>query len=314
MAQPTNAFSSYQAIGNREDLSNLIYTISPTDTPFLTMAAKGKASGVYHEWQTDSLAAPDGANAHIQGNDDVGGAISPTTRLGNRTQISKKTAVVTGTQETVDKAGRSSEMAYQMDKRIKELKRDMEAILTGNQAAVVGDDTTAAKLRSLEAWYSTNVSRGSGGANGSSTQAATDATTGDLRAFTEDLLKDVLQKCYNSGGDPDVIMVGSSNKQKLSGFAGNASRTIDAKGKKLVSSVDVYVSDFGELKIVPNRFSRGRTVHVLQSDMVGVDYLRDFTTYDLAKTGDSIKKSILAEYTLKVNNEAAHGVIADLTV
>eukprot|EP01035_Chromulina_nebulosa_P049875 gene49875-67737_t len=169
-------------------------------------------------------------------------------------------------------------MAYQMKKRVEELKRDMEAILTGNQAPVTGNTTTAPALRSMESWYATNVSRGAGGANGSSSTAATDGTQ---RAFTEDLLKTVLQSVFTNGGDPDILMVGPSNKQVVSGFAGNASRTIDATGKKLVSSIDVYVSDFGNLKVVPNRFSRARTAHVLQSDMVGVDYLRPFMTYDL---------------------------------
>lgn len=315
MAQPTNTFDSYDAIGNREDLIDAIYDISPTDTPFMSMiAGRGRATARTHEWQTDALAAPSTANARIEGDDANNTALTPTTRLSNITQISDKVIAVSGTQEVVDKAGRAaSEIGYQVAKEAKALKRDMEAILTGNQATVNGDSTTARKLRSLEAWYATNTSRGTGGANGSTTQAATDATTAGIRDFTEDLLKDVLQKAWSAGGNPDVIMVGPRNKQRVSAFAGNATRTKDAENKTLVAAIDVYESDFGALRVVPNRFSRERTAHVLESGMVETSFLRDFFLKDLAVTGDSIKKQLLVEYTLQMNNEAAHGVIADLS-
>lgn len=313
MPQPSNTFDSYDAVGNREDLINAIYDISPTETPFMSMIAdRGAATAVLHEWQTDALSSASTANALIEGDDATGNSLTPTARLNNRCQISGKTVVVSGTQEVVNKAGRGSEIGYQVAKVAAELKRDMEAILTGNQAAVTGDSTTARKLRSLEAWYATNTSRGSGGANGSTTTAATDATTAGIRDFTEDLLKDVLQKTWAAGGNPDVLMVGPKNKQKVSAFAGNATRTKDAENKTLVASIDVYESDFGTLKVVPNRFSRERTAHVLESGMVEISFLRDFFLKDLAVTGDSIKKQLLAEYTLQMNNEAAHGVIADL--
>jgi hypothetical protein len=311
MAQPTNTFDSYDAVGNREDLIDAIYDISPTETPFMSMIAdRGTASAVLHEWQSDALAAASSSNALIEGDDASGASLNPTTRLNNRCQISGKTVVISGTQETVNKAGRGSEVGYQVAKVANELKRDMETILTGNQAPVTGNSTTARALRSLESWYATNVSRGAGGANGSTSAAATDGTQRD---FTEDLLKDVVQKCWAAGGNPDVIMVGPKNKQKLSAFAGNSTRTKDADDKKLVAAIDIYESDFGALKVVPNRFSRERTAHVLESGMVEVSFLRDFFLKDLAVTGDSTKKQLLAEYTLQMNNEAAHGVIADLT-
>lgn len=309
MAQPTNTFDTYDAVGNREDLSDIIYNISPTDTPLLTTAKRGKASGVLHEWQTDALDAA-ASNAQIEGTDYDANAATATTRVNNRCQISAKTVLVTGTQDAVDKAGRKSELAYQIAKRGKELKRDMELILTNNQAPVTGDSSTARRLRPLESWYATNVNRGSAGASGSTTTAATDGTQ---RAFTEDLLKDVIQKVWAAGGDPDLLMVGPVNKQKVSAFAGNATRMDKSEDKRLVASIDVYESDFGAIKVVPNRFSRERTAHLLTSDMVAVDYLRPFMQEELAKTGDSEKRLLLAEYTLKVNNEAAHGVIADLT-
>lgn len=313
MAQPTNTFDTYDAIGNREDLADIIFNISPTDTPFMTLASKGRATNTLHEWQTDSLAAASTANAAIEGDNASGGSLTPTTRLNNRTQISQKTVVVSGTQRAMNPAGRAEEYAYQKVKAMKELKRDMESILTGNQASVTGDNTTARKLRSLEAWYSTNTSRGSGGASGSTTTAATDATTGALRDFSESLLKTVLQSVYSSGGNPDVLMVGPKNKQTVSGFAGNATAFRDAETAKLFASVDIYVSDFGELKVIPNRFQRARTAHVLDTMYWGVDFLRDFQENDLAKTGDAETCQILCEYTLAAKNEAASGVIADLT-
>jgi hypothetical protein len=310
MTQPTNTFDQYDAIGNREDLSDIIYNISPMDVPFMTAIGRGAASNVLHEWQSDSLAAADDTNAQIPGDDATGDSVSATTRLNNRCQISRKTVTIAGSQQAANSAGRSNEMAYQMAKRAKELKRDMEKILTGNQASVTGSATIAPKLRSLESWYSTNTSRGGSGASGSTTQAATDGTQ---RAFTEELLQTVLQSCYTNGGEPNMLMVGPFNRRRVSGFTGNASRTIDASEKKLLASISVYESDFGSLKVVTNRFSRDRTAHALQTDLFATDFYRPFKTMDLAKTGDSDKKMIITEYTLKVGNEAGSGVIADLT-
>ena len=145
--------------------------------------------------------------------------------------------------------------------------------------------------------------------------AATDASTTSQRAIKETYLKDVLQKVWTSGGKPNLIVAGAINKQRISGFSGNANRNIDADSEELIAAIDIYSSDFGfMLQVVPNRFSRGQTVHVLETEMLSVDYLRKFYQTPLAKTGDSEKRLILAEYTLRVNNPLAHGVIADLTV
>lgn len=315
-SQPTNTYDTYDgANATREDLHNIIYDISPTETPVLSMAAQGKATATLHEWLTDELEAASTANARIEGEDKDGTAITAPSRLTNYTQISDKVVVLSGTEQSVDNVG-GDELGRQVARRALALKRDMEAIITGNQAAVAGDNTTARKLRSLEAWYVTaNSSRGTGGSAGTTTQAATDATTGDLRAIRESHLKDVLQKVWTSGGMPDTIVAGAVNKQRISGFAGNANRIKDADDGELVAAIDVYSSDFGfALKVVPNRFSRARTVHVIQSDMLSIDYLRRFNDTPLAKTGDSEKRLLLAEYTLRVNNPNAHGVIADLSV
>jgi len=315
MGQPTNTYDAYDNVDAiNEDLHQVIFNISPTETPVLSMAAQGKATNTLHEWLTDALATADGTNARIEGDDKTGTSIAAPTRLQNYTQISDKVAIISGTLLATDNVGSTDELARQIAKKGQELKRDMETIITGNQVQVAGDASTARKLRSLEAWYpSANSSRGTGGAAGSTTQAATDSTTGDLRTVRETHLKDVLQKCYESGGEPDTIVCGSVNKQRISGFSGNANRNISANEKKLIAAIDVYVGDFGVLKIVPDRFSRTRTVHVLQSDMISVDFLRQIYQTPLAKTGDAEKRLVGAEYTLRVNNPAAHGVIADLT-
>jgi hypothetical protein len=316
MAQPTNTFDSYDSIGTRDDLSDVIHNISPTQTPFLSMAAKSKAKNTLHEWQKDQLATA-GQNAVIEGDDATLDASSPTVRVGNYTQISDKTVVVSGTQEATDKAGRRSEMSYQIAKKAKELKRDIEFVLTGNQASDAGSSTLARKTGSVEAWLASNVSRGAGGASGGySAGTVAAATDGTQRAFTEALLKTVIQSCWANGGDPSTIIVGPKNKAVASGFTGIATQYRENKGAAqatIIGAADVYVSDFGEHRIVASRFSRDRSALVLDMEFWGVAYLRPFQTVELAKTGDSEKKQILAEYALVAKQEAASGVVADLT-
>ena len=311
MAQPTNTFDTYDSIGEREDLSDVIYNIAPTDTPFLSSAAKTKATAVLHEWQTDTLTAASSSNAVIEGDEATLDAITATTRLSNSCQIMDKTIVITGTQEAVDKAGRASEIAYQVAKRAKELKRDLETMLTTNNAEVTGSATAAREMGSLRAWVATNDVMGTSGTSGSVGNTA--ATDGTQRAFTETLLKSVIKSVWNAGGNPTMIMVGPFNKQKLSGFTGNSTRFDAGADATLYTSVDVYASDFGQLQVVPNRFSRDRDAWVLDMDYWGVAFLRDFTMHDIAKTGDADKRQLLLEATLESRNEAASGVVADLT-
>ena len=311
MAQPTNTFDTYDSIGEREDLSDVIYNISPTDTPFLSSAAKTKATAVLHEWQTDTLTAASSSNAVIEGDEATLDAITATVRLSNSCQIMDKTIVITGTQEAVDKAGRASEIAYQVAKRAKELKRDLETMLTTNNAEVTGSATAAREMGSLRAWVATNDVMGTSGTSGSVGNTA--ATDGTQRAFTETLLKSVIKSVWSAGGNPTMIMVGPFNKQKLSGFTGNSTRFDAGADATLYTSVDVYASDFGQLQVVPNRFSRDRDAWVLDMDYWGVAFLRDFTMHDIAKTGDADKRQLLVEATLESRNEAASGVVADVT-
>ena len=311
MAQPTNTFDTYDSVGEREDLSDVIYSISPTDTPFISSAAKTKATAVLHEWQTDALAAASTSNAVIEGDEATLDAVTATSRLSNSSQIMDKTVVITGTQEAVDKAGRASELAYQIAKKAKELKRDMEATITGNQAEVTGNASTARKLGSLGAWVATNDDFGASGASGSAGNTA--RTDGTQRAFTEASLKTVIKNVWNAGGDPSMVMVGPFNKQKLSGFTGNSTRFDAGADATLYTSVDVYASDFGQLQVVPNRFSRDRDAYVLDMNYWGIAFLRDFTMHELSKTGDSEKRQLLVEATLESRNEGASGLVADLT-
>ena len=311
MAQPTNTFDTYDSIGEREDLSDVIYNISPTDTPFLSSAAKTKATAVLHEWQTDSLATAVTDNKVIEGDEATNDAITATTRLSNSCQIMDKVIVITGTQEAVDKAGRASEIAYQIAKKAKELKRDLESALCSNNAEVTGSATAARQSGGLRSWVATNDLMGTSGTSGGLGNTA--ATNGTQRVFTESLLKSVIKSVWNAGGNPTMIMVGPFNKQKLSGFTGNSTRFDAGADATLYTSVDVYASDFGQLQVVPNRFSRDRDAWVLDMDYWGVAFLRDFTMHELSKTGDSEKRQLLLEATLESRNEAASGVVADVT-
>lgn len=314
MTRPTNTFSTFEAIGNREDLKDFIANISPTDAPFSKMCAKAKADAVFFEWQTDSLTAPNTSNAQVEGDDIDPAAVTPTVRIGNRTQISNASVVISRTQDTVKKAGRSSDLAYELTKKTKELKRDIEAILVQNQSSAAGSSTVARKTGSLEAILFTNKNRGVSGLGHAFSAGWTLATDGTQRPFTEALLKDVAQQVYSSGGDADTLMVGPAQKQVVSGFTGNTTRMQDTGSKGVLSTaIKVYESDFGDLKVVPNRFQRNRTAFVLQSDMWQIAWLDAIRVEDLAKTGDGMKKLLVCEYGLLARNEASSGVIADLS-
>jgi hypothetical protein len=307
-------FTAHSAIGQREDLTDIIYDISPTETPFMSSIGKTKATAVYHEWQTDSLAAATTANAAVEGADATSATLSPTVRLGNYTQIIQKTVQVSGTLDAVNKAGRKSEKAYQLAKASAEIKRDLETILLANQGRSAGTSTTARKLGSLLSWIKTNSDVGSGGADPATIGVST-RTDGTQRTFTETLLKTVVAEVFTSGGSPKILMVGAAGKQKVSSFAGIAAQRYMAPGNTpttIIGAADVYMSDFGTMSVVPNRFMRTREALVLDPEYAALAYLRPFQTNDLAKTGDSENTQLLAEVTLEVKNEAAHGIIADL--
>lgn len=321
MALVSGTATRYDMKGLREDLTDAIYNISPEETPFMSSIGRGKAKQTLHEWQTDSLAAADGTNAQLEGDDASFSTPGATTRVGNYTQISRKTLILSETLDAVDKAGRRSELAYQLAKRGAELKRDMETIFLRAQAGVAGGTGTARTLAPLNAWVKTNVDyHTTTGGNPSYTSGVPSAarTDGTQRAFTETILKNVIEDVWTSGGSPKVLMVGPYNKTVVSGFSGIATRNfdlsnVDPQPTAIIAAADVYVSDFGTLRVVPNRFQRERDAWVLDWDMCEVDYLRPMSQKKLAKTGDAEKRMMIVEYTLKVKQEAGIGLAADLT-
>jgi hypothetical protein len=311
-------FTRYDAVGAREDLSDVIYNISPQDTPIMSSIGKTSAKAVYHEWQTDALASVNTSNALVEGADATAATLSATTRIGNYTQIVGKTVQVSGTLEAVDKAGRKSEKAYQLAKASAELKRDIEGIITANQGQSAGSSSAARVMGSLLSYIKTNTNKGSGTTAGAdpTTIGVSTRTDGTTRTFQESMLKDVVAKVFTSGGTPSVLMVSPALKQVVSGFTGLAQHRYNSTTAgeiTILAGADLYQSDFGVISIVPNRFMRTRDALVLDPEYAALAYLRPFQTIDLAKSGDSEKTQILAELTLEVKNEAAHGGVFDLS-
>lgn len=306
MTAPTNTFLTTAAIGNREDLTDTIYRISPTATPFISLAAKGKASNTLHEWQTQDLASAVTNNAAAEGDEATAKAVTPTARLNNRCQISTKTVIVSGTQQAMNPAGRKDELAYQLSLAALELRRDMESSAT--QLDVTA--TAPRQSRGLVGWVVDNVNRNAGTL--ASYTGNTGRTKGTAIAFTEARLKDVLQKCFTAGGEPDSILLPPAAKQTFSTFTGNSTRFDKGEDSKLYASVDVYVSDFGELKAIPSRFQDANDVFVLQSDKWSIDYLRPFQTKELGDTGDSMKRMLTVEWTVTARAPKANGAVYDV--
>ena len=317
MAQPSNTLDSYDVKGIREDLENVIYDISPEETPFYSSLKKVKASNTYHEWQTDSLRSS-AANAHIEGDDTVGEARTATTRLGNYTQIFKNSVIIPDTDEGLDKAGRAAEMAYQVLKIAKEQKLDIEKALFDNNKYEVGSATAARELAGCGAYVKSNVANigGSGGANPTgSVPGNTARTDGTATVFSQADFNTVMQGIWESGGNPDTVYLSAFQMNKALDFAGynNQRSHIEANSKTFVNAVDIYVTPWGTVEFTPSRENRGRDVWIMDSDMWAVGVLRPTKNTELAKTGDSTKRQVLTELTLISKNEAASGLVADCT-
>ncbi|HEX5006581.1 MAG TPA: DUF5309 domain-containing protein [Hyphomonadaceae bacterium] len=326
----TTTYQTVRMVGIREDLSDIIYNIDPMETPFFTTLRKGAAAkNVFIEWQKDTLATATTVR-FVEGADAAYLTASPTTRLRNYLNISGKALIVSGSANAVNTAGREQELAYQIAKRGKELKRDMEVMLTGNYASAAGASATARASAGFEAWITTNSIYGgtagaTDGADGGFTAAgtvtaATDGSASNLQTFTETVLKSAIKLCWNAGGQPTTIMVGPFNKQKLSAFSGITTKFSDfgnnpasSGSLAIVAAADIYLSDFGKLQAVPNRFSRDRTVLLIDWNYWSLHYLRPFQVNQLAKTGDAEKRQMIAEWTLCSKNEAASGKIGDRT-
>ena len=312
MAAPTNTFLTTAAIGNREDLTDVIYRISPTVTPFVSMSAKSVAKNTLHEWQTQDLAAA-AANMQNEGDNASAKTVTPTVRLKCNCQISTKTVIVSGTQQAMNPAGRKNELSYQLSLAALELRRDIEYGIHQGLASAATASTSPRQVNTLGVWIHDNVDTGASFAAGTYTAAAgTNNTDGTQIAFTEARLKNVLQKCFTAGGEPDTILLPPLAKQTFSTFTGNATRFDKSEDAKLYASVEVYVSDFGEIKAVPSRFQRTRDVWVMQSDKWAIAYLRPFQTIELATTGDALQRELVTEYAIEARAPKASGAVYDI--
>jgi hypothetical protein len=317
MAIVTNTFTTFDAKGIREDLSNVITNIAPEETPYMSNIGRESVSNSLYEWQTDTLASA-AANKQLEGDDVTSfDSVTATVRLQNYAQISRKTIVLSATEETVNKAGRKSELAYQIAKRGSELKRDQEFTMLNGAVAAAGNTTTARGTASLGAFVKTNVDMQTNGANPSYTTLPNSARTdGNVRTFTETILKNVIQQVWTAGGTPKMLMTGPVNKQRVSGFSGIASSRFNIDGgarpATLVGAVDIYVSDFGNVQVIANRFQRERDAWVIDPDMAKMTTLRPYQQVELAKTGDAEKRMLIVEWGHKVLAENGMGLAADL--
>lgn len=312
MTKVTSALATYDVTTNREDLADVVYRIAPADTPFMTSVPRAKASAVLHEWSTQALGNVNTSNARLEGDALSRASSTAPARRQNYCQISSKDATVTGTEQAVNPAGIDNMLAYQKSLKSLELRKDMEAILLGNQGQNSGNTTTARTLRSFNAWFSGNATRaGTGADSTAATAAATDATAGALVTFTETLLKGAIKNAFDDGGEPDLVLLGSANKQIFSGFTGRSvSQLMVAKGA-IDGAANLYASDFGDLKVVPNRTQRSRDVFVVDTSKVAVAYLRAFEPQEIGRVGDAITADLISEYTLENRHPDAHAMVAD---
>ncbi len=314
MAQPDNTFDSYDAVGIREDLENVIYDVSPEETPFYTTCKKVTATNTYHEWQTDALRSS-GANAHIEGDATTAEARTATTRLGNYCQIFKNAVVVPDTDKGLTKAGRASEMAYHVLKIAKEQKLDIEKALFDNNAQVAGSATTAREMAGTETWFTSTIqNKGSGGAHAAGT-GANARTDGTQTVFNQTKFDAIMQNCWDKGGKPDSVYLSAYLMNLALAFTGNNNQrsSVQAGDKKVIKSLDVYVTPWGTIEFIPSRENRGRTVHVMQDDMWAVAVLRGTKNVELAKTGDNTTRQVVTELTLVAKNEKSSGLGVDFS-
>ena len=312
MSKVTGAVATYDVTTNREDLADAVYRISPADTPFMSAVPRAKATAVLHEWSLDTLDSVNTSNARFEGDALSRASSTNPSRKSNYCQISSRDATVTGTQRAVNPAGIDDMLAFQTSKKSLVLRKDMEAIMLGNTGQVSGATATARVLRSFNAWISGNGSRGTSGVDSTAaTAAATDATAGDLRTFTETLLKDAILDAYTDGGEPDLVLLGGANKQLFSAFTGRAISQLIVEKGKVDGAANMYAGDFGDLKVVPNRTMRSRDVYVIDTSKVAVAYLRAFEPQELGRVGDAVTRDLISEYTLEMRAPDAHSLVAD---
>ena len=316
MAQPTNTYDTYDSVGIREDLSNVIYDVSPDETPLLSAMAKVKATNTFHEWQTNTLRAAQN-NFHVEGSDTSAAAVTPTDRLGNYSQIFKGSVITSGTNDVVEAAGRTnSEMAYNILRVATEVKLDMEKALFENVARVAGNATTPRKLAGLGAWLKTNVVNigGGGGANPTgNVPGATARTDGTKSVFNQAKFDQCMQSVWTSGGKPDTVYLSAFQLNKALGFVGNNNQRQNGATGSVNNNIAVYLTPWGSVEFQPVRESRSRDVWIIENDKLALATLRPMKNEALAKTGDNEHRQVVCEATMVVRNQAALGLIADCT-
>lgn len=316
MAVPGNTIQNVARVGVREDLDDKIAELFPDDTPFMNAIGRESINNTYTEWQTDGLTAADHTNAAIQGDDLANQSRANTARVGTHTQIFTKVVGASTTVEWTKKAGRKSELARELMKAGREIRTDQEKRFLGNYASVAAAAGTAGQTAGSQAWLTSNVSRGAAGASGGfSGSLVTAATNGTQRAYTETLLKGVLQSIWVNGGNPKMVFTNAAQKQTAAAFAGLAQQRRDTGNKKavIVAGADIYVSDFGEVQFVPDRFADARSAVIIDPEYWDIGVGEGLTTFDLATTGLATRKAMRTEVALRCLNEKASGVVADLT-
>jgi hypothetical protein len=310
MAKVTNAYETRQAIGNREDLSDTIYNIDPVDTMFQSSVGRRNVTSVSFDWQTETLANVDSANAKEEGFDLSRAASVPTVRASNHVQISMKDATVSGSQEASNPAGRRSEMAHQMAKKSKELKRDIETIALSQQPRDTGADDGIRRTRAFGHWL-TITGRGSSGVNPVSETAA--HTEGTNRALDETIFKAIHKSSFDAGGEATMLFTNSTQKVKIDGFVGRTSAQQVIAADKVQASVSLYASDFGNLRVVLDRHMNQELIYGVDPEMVRMAYFRNFMQKVVPTSGDADTRMILAEWGVQVDNDKAHFGLFDLT-
>ena len=319
MAAISNTATTLTTKGIREDLEDNIYRVAASKTPLTKNIGSVKATATFHEWQTETLAAPSATNYQLEGNDygSTFGSENVTTRVGNYLQIFAKTGLVSATDDVVKKAGRSSELNRQKVLKGIELATDVEMTMFVNGVSGQESGGTPRKCAGLPAWISSNTSFGAGGsAGGFSGGTVAAATPGTNRTFTEALVKSTRTTAFGNGAAPSQVYMSGTNKQQFSAFTGIASIRVDASPREqatIIGAADVYQDDYGRLTLIPHQYAVANMAIFVDPEMAAVATLRPMKTEALAKTGDAEKFSITAEKTLVVKNQRAHACIFALS-
>jgi len=320
MTTPTNTYTRYSAGTNvREDLIDLITMTNPEKTPLISSFGTATAENTLHEWQRDSLRAPNKDNAAIDGDDATASAKTPPLRVGNYCQIFQDTISTSGRANKVKKAGMKTASGYYKAKAYKELQRDQEAMALSLNPAVAGNGALASKSGGLGVLIYTNAFHGGAGATAAHTSGAptTANTAGTNRAFTEALLKAAVQQTYTNCGEvPPIAMMSPYHKGIFSTFAGIALNRKEI-GKKeqaqIIGGADVYMSDFGSITVVPNYIMAGQdVVYGINPEYGDSAYLRSYQSTPLGKSGDSDREQVLCDSTVRLTSEIAQYAIKNL--